>query len=228
VRVLERVFVWGGGAIFAASLGLTVWRYLGAFGTDLPGPRVDAALIDILLLTIFATHHSLFARSWMKARIARVIPERLLRSFYVWIASILLIAVCVWWQPVGGTLYHADGPAAWPFAIAQLAGLGLAFEAVRAIRALELAGIVPFDPSRDVLKVAGVFRIVRHPLYLGFALAVAATSHMTGDRLIFAAVAIAYMAVAIVWEERGLAATFGESYAHYRAAVRWRFIPWIY
>jgi len=87
---------------------------------------------------------------------------------------------------------------------------------------------VPFDPRRDVLRTGGVFRVVRHPLYLGFVLAVVPTHHMTGDRLIFAAVMVIYLALAMRWEERGLAATFGEGYERYRAAVRWRLIPGIY
>jgi len=95
VRIPERTFIWGGGAAFAASLALTAWRYLDAFGADLPGPHIDAALIDTLLLTIFAMHHSLFARPWMKARVVRVIPERLLRPLYVWVASLLLMSVCL-------------------------------------------------------------------------------------------------------------------------------------
>jgi methanethiol S-methyltransferase len=227
-RAMERAFVWGGGAIFVASLALTTWRYLGAFGAPPPTPRLGAAVIDTLLLGLFGVHHSVFARTWAKTLVRRLVPDRLVRSLYVWIASTLLIVVCLGWQPVGGTLYRVEGLAALPFAILQLAGLVLVVRAVGAIHALELAGIAQPGSKPDDLQIRGPFRLVRHPLYLGFVLAAAATSHMSGDRLVFAAVTTLYIAVAIPLEERDLVAAFGDSYERYRTTVRWRLLPGVY
>ena len=92
---------------------------------------------------------------------------------------------------------------------------------------LELAGIKPLS-ARDSLQIAGPYRWVRHPLYLGWLLAVFGAAHLTADRLAFAAITTAYLCVAIPWEERSLLRMFGESYARYQRSVRWRMIPYVY
>src|ERR1700694_3925054 len=104
----ERVFQWTGGALFVGALAfcgysfVIVWSRSGAFN----GPAV---LIDVVLFTVFAAHHSVFAREPVKHWLTRLVPERLLRSAYGWLASLLLIAVCVAWQPVGGEVYRVQG-----------------------------------------------------------------------------------------------------------------------
>jgi methanethiol S-methyltransferase len=234
---LERVFVWTGGALFVASLAVCLYSYLVVWArpsVSLQDPYeiawsipVVAIVADVLLLTLFAVHHSVFARERVKAAVAGIIPERLLRSFYVWVASTLLLLVCIFWVPVGGDLYHATGVRALPFAAAQLTGLWLIVQAVRGIDPLELAGIRR-EKVRGPLQIGGAYALVRHPLYFGWVLAVFATAHMTGDRLAFAALTTLYLVIAIPWEERSLARSFGEAYARYAREVRWRMIPFIY
>jgi len=234
---LERVFVWTGGALFVGSLAVCLYSYLVVWARPSATVQdsyeiarsipVAAIVADALLLTLFAVHHSVFARDRVKAAVAGIIPERLLRSFYVWVASTLLLLVCIFWFPVGGDLYHATGLRALPFAAAQLIGLWLIGQAVRGIDPLELAGIRR-ESVRGPLQVGGAYAVVRHPLYFGWVLAVFATAHMTGDRLVFAVFTTFYLVIAIPWEERSLARSFGEDYARYARAVRWRIIPFIY
>jgi protein-S-isoprenylcysteine O-methyltransferase Ste14 len=76
--------------------------------------------------------------------------------------------------------------------------------------------------------VAGLYGLVRHPLYLGWALMVFGAPDMTATRALFAVVSTGYLALAIPWEERGLLLTFGAGYAAYQRQVRWRMLPWIY
>lgn len=225
---LRRTFVWTGGALFSASLLLTGWLYAVVFGRGRDGVDVAAVVIDWLLLAVFATHHSLFARSGAKRFVAQAVPEPLVRSVYVWVASLLLIAVCLLWRPVGGTLYRFSGWSAAPFWLIQILGAWLIVGAIRAIRALELAGIVPPQPARDELQVAGVYSRIRHPLYLGWILATSGTAHLTGDRATFAVGTAIYILVAIPWEERSLAREFGVSYERYRTEVPWRVVPYVY
>jgi protein-S-isoprenylcysteine O-methyltransferase Ste14 len=108
----------------------------------------------------------------------------------------------------------------------QLTGLWFIAVSVRAIDALELAGIR--ESSNTGLQVGGPYRLVRHPLYLGWVLAVFGAPHMTGDRLTFAIVSSMYLVVAVPWEERSLERAFGESYRHYKQRVRWRMLPFVY
>jgi protein-S-isoprenylcysteine O-methyltransferase Ste14 len=59
-------------------------------------------------------------------------------------------------------------------------------------------------------------------------LAVFGAAHMTGDRLAFAVTSSLYLVIAVPWEERSLRKAFGEDYARYVRAVRWRIIPFVY
>jgi protein-S-isoprenylcysteine O-methyltransferase Ste14 len=109
----------------------------------------------------------------------------------------------------------------------QLYGLWLIVEAVRGIDPLELAGIRG-ETERGPLQIKGPYGLVRHPLYFGWVLVVLGAAHMTGDRLAFGAITTVYLVIAIPWEERSLTRSFGEEYARYTRAVRWRIVPFIY
>jgi protein-S-isoprenylcysteine O-methyltransferase Ste14 len=108
-----------------------------------------------------------------------------------------------------------------------LGGLWLIARSVSRIDALELAGIRSAARS-ETLQIAGPYRWVRHPLYLGWILLVFGTAHMTGDRLAFAVISTAYLLIAIPWEERSLRQAFGPAYADYQRAVHWRVVPFVY
>ena len=230
-RFLERLFAWIGGALFVTSLALTGWSYALWFRQPAPWAGWRPIVFNAALLSVFAVHHSLFARRWMKTLLSSVCPEQLLRSVYVWVASLLLILVCLLWRSIGGDLYEA--PRRWiavVHAIAQLTGVWLIARSVRAIDVLELAGIRPTRSvsGGDTLQVSGPYRLVRHPLYLGWILIVFGAAHLTGDRLAFAVLTTLYLVVAIPWEERALEHTFGAAYARYRQRVRWRVVPYVY
>ena len=222
-----RAFVWIGGALFVAALSVCAWSYLIVLSRPSPLAGWVPVAIDTALLTIFAGHHSLFAREPVKAWLARRVPAALLRSSYVWIASLLLILIGVAWQPIGGEIYGATGLLAIALVAVQVVGLFITARAVARIDPLELAGIRP-APQSGGLQVDGPFRWVRHPLYLGWSLMVFGAAHMTGDRLAFATITTGYLIVAIPWEERSLRQSFGGQYERYMRDVRWRMIPFIY
>jgi len=238
----ERLFVWLGGTLFVASLAVCAYYYLIVWAQD---PTIELIVHDpyevsrhggtpaasiganTFLFGLFAMHHSVFARDGVKARLARIVPERLLRSVYVWTASALLLLVCALWQPLGGEAYRATGWRALAHALLQLVGLGVMAASVRVIDPLELAGIRR-QTTRDALQVSGPYRWVRHPLYLGWILAVFGAAHMTGDRLAFAAISSLYLVIAVPWEERSLRESLGQAYLDYMQRVRWRIIPYVY
>lgn len=227
----ERAFVWAGGILFVGSLAVCADAYLvrWAIPHDLDW---TASGFDAIVFTVFALHHSLFARTPAKDALSRLVPGRLLRSVYVWIASLLLVAVCVLWKPIGGVVYHHTGWIAVVHGVVQALGVLIVAQSVRAIDALELAGIRSQSDAtpRQVggLQVTGPYRLVRHPLYLGWILMVFGAALVTGDRLAFAVITTLYLALAIPWEERSLRAAFGSDYDRYMRHVRWRMIPFIY
>jgi protein-S-isoprenylcysteine O-methyltransferase Ste14 len=221
------MFVWIGGAMFVASLSLCAWSYAFVMGRTGALSGWEPVAVDAALVTIFALHHSLCARTRVKDWLARFIPADLLRSVYVWIASALFMLVCLAWRPVGGELYTTTGVLAIALAAVQLVGLWITVRAVARIDPLELAGIRPAAQTQG-LQVSGPYHWVRHPLYLGWLLMVFGAAHMTGDRLVFAATTTAYLVVAIPWEERSLRQSFGDAYDRYMRDVKSRMIPFIY
>jgi protein-S-isoprenylcysteine O-methyltransferase Ste14 len=222
-----KTFLWLGGALFVLSLAYCLWWYIVPLGADAPFRGWGAGAVDAALFSIFALHHSLLARTPAKRALARIVPEPLLRSTYVWIASLLLGIVCWSWRRVGGELYHAAGAVAPACAALQLCGVALIAWSVRGLDPLELAGIHP-ERQVDGLQITGPYRFVRHPLYLGWMIATFGAAHMTGDRFAFALISAVYLVAAIPLEERSLRAVFGDAYRQYAERVRWRVIPYVY
>jgi protein-S-isoprenylcysteine O-methyltransferase Ste14 len=224
--------------MFVASLAFWSTWYLYLLGRSAAaGVDASALAFDAALFTVFAAHHSVLAREPVKSALG-FIPAHLTRSVYVWTASVLLVIVCLAWRPIGGDVYRIAGAGAIALAIVQIAGAWLIARSVARIDALELAGIRPARgvdgpggrAPRDekVLQTSGPYRLVRHPLYLGWMLLVFGAAHMTADRLAFAAISSFYLVIAVPWEEQSLRQSFGESYARYQRTVRWRVIPYVY
>jgi protein-S-isoprenylcysteine O-methyltransferase Ste14 len=223
-----------GGLLFAGSLAYFGWQYLRGFDTPpAPGASAGRAMaIDVLLFSLFALHHSLFARTGFKAAVARAVPASLERSVYVWIASLLFIAVCAWWQPIAGHAWLLTGWSAGVLLAVQAAGGVFTLVAARHLDVLELAGVrqALHLPSKRAtgLDDHGPYGLVRHPIYFAWLLLVWPAPVMNGTRLVFAAVSTIYLLVAIPYEERDLRRQFGPAYDQYSRKVPWRLLPRIY
>jgi methanethiol S-methyltransferase len=226
---------WLGGGAFVFSLALFLYRYSLTFGEVYSDLVVAPALLDTAFFTIFAFHHSVFARPGVKRIVTRVVPVWFERSLFTWIASLLFIGVVLAWRGVGGVLYDLAGASRWLGYAAQVAGILLTIRGSSAIDALDLAGIRPvLDARHDSvprhvpLETRGVYGFVRHPLYFGWALFVFGAPSMTGTRAVFAIVSTLYLAIAIPFEERALIHVFGDTYREYQKRTRWRLIPGVW
>jgi protein-S-isoprenylcysteine O-methyltransferase Ste14 len=105
-------------------------------------------------------------------------------------------------------------------------GIVVILASALAFDALDLLGIRSVirilrdqPPVREPLKTPFVYRIVRHPLYLGLLLLFWLTPAMTHDHLFFAEVMTAYILIGIWFEERDLVATYGDAYRKYQKEV---------
>ena len=230
-------YAWGAGAAFVVSLAFFVYTYAVTFAEtpdgDGPATLAGAVLFDLLLFASFALHHSLFARTGVKRWLTRHVPPALERATFVWVASVLLLLVCVAWRPVGGSLYRHEGAVAWGHRGIVALGVLLTAAGARRLRPLELAGIEqarhhPRPRLDEPLVRTWPYSLVRHPIYLGWVLVVFGVPHMTGSRLLLATLSAAYLVAAVPLEERQLERTFGDAYRRYREQVRWRIVPGVY
>lgn len=193
-----------------------------------PETSVPAALaIDATLLLIFAVQHSVMARRWFKKRWTQIVPWTIERSTDVLCASLALLLLFWPWLPLGTEIWNVEAPTArivlW---LLFAAGWSLVVIVTFLINHFDLFGLrqvwlpllgKPYTPVS--LRTPLPYRVVRHPLYLGFLLGFWMTPHMTLAHLVFAVVTTLYVLVAIQFEERDLAAEHGRAYEDCRRRV---------
>lgn len=189
-------------------------------------PMLQAALINLGLLGIFAVQHSLMARPFFKNWITRYIPKAMERSTYVLFASAALIIVFAFWQPMGVVIWDIESTAGQAIMLTLFAfGWSLVLVTTFLINHFDLFGLrqvwlnllkKPYTPVDFVMPLP--YRIIRHPLYLGFLCAFWFTPTMTVAHLVFALVTTAYILVAIQLEEHDLQDAHPE-YGEYRKKV---------
>jgi protein-S-isoprenylcysteine O-methyltransferase Ste14 len=191
------------------------------------GDLATSLLVDLGLLTAFALQHSVMARPAFKDWFTRFIPEPAERSTYVLASSLALIALFAHWRPLGGVVWSVEDPTA-VVVLHGLCAFGwlLVLVSTFLINHFDLFGLrqvwlyltnVEYRPVG--FRTPGPYRLVRHPLYVGWLFAFWATPTMTATHLLFAGVTTAYILVAIRLEERDLVASLGEAYREYRERV---------
>jgi len=183
-----------------------------------------ALAVNLGLLALFALQHSVMARPTFKRWWTQFVPQEIERSTYVLASNVLMIALFVLWQPMPAIVWNVDN-AIGRIALWSLFGLGLGLVLVTTflINHFDLFGLRQVwlawrgTPYSEVGFVQpAVYRLVRHPLYVGWMIAFWVTPTMTVGHLLFAAVTTAYMLVAIQFEERNLIEFHGEKYREYR------------
>jgi methanethiol S-methyltransferase len=190
-------------------------------------PAVEALIVNLLLMSLFAVQHSVMARKSFKQWWTQFVPHSVERSVYVLLASLALILLFWQWRPMPAIVWQVDDPGV-ATAVMALSFVGwlVVFTSTFLINHFELFGLhqVVANLARRTLpeprfKTPVLYKIVRHPIYLGFIVAFWAAPVMTVGHLLFAAVTTAYIFVGIFLEERDLVAQFGEQYQRYRAQV---------
>jgi methanethiol S-methyltransferase len=190
-------------------------------------PPLVAVLINVALLGLFAVQHSVMARPAFKRWWTQIVPQPLERSTYV-LAATLMVALLVWqWRPITDTVWHVSNPTA-QIALWVIAAIGWAIllTATFLINHFELFGLNQtfnammgrtFTPPE--FHTPSLYKVVRHPLYLGFVIGFWSTPHMSAGHLLFAIGGTGYILVGIFFEERDLIAHFGHRYRDYQKRV---------
>jgi len=190
-------------------------------------PSVEALVINLILMSLFAVQHSVMARKPFKRWWTQFVPHSVERSIYVLLASLALMLLFWQWRPMPAIVWQVtDTAPATALQLLSFAGWLLALISTFLISHFELFGlrqVIATLAGRSMpdasFKTPGIYKMVRHPLYLGFIVAFWAAPVMTAGHLLFAAVTTAYIFVGIFFEERDLIAQFGEQYKRYRAEV---------
>jgi methanethiol S-methyltransferase len=184
-----------------------------------------ALTVDLSLLAAFAIQHSGMARPAFKAWWKRIVPEAAERSTYVLVSSLALVALYVFWEPIGGVLWSVpDGTARSAVIGLYLFGWLLLLYTTFLIDHFDLFGLKQVARRlankayrAPVFRTPSLYKLVRHPLYIGWLTIFWAAPTMTVAHLIFALGTTGYILIAIRLEERDLVSAFGNVYVDYRA-----------
>jgi protein-S-isoprenylcysteine O-methyltransferase Ste14 len=223
--------------LYAIGFVGNFWGFLGlpaqSFRSlDFGGPTTPlgrALAIDALLLGLFALQHSGMARAGFKAAWTRIVPAPLERSTYVLAASSCLLLLFWQWRALGTSVLWQLAPGALSALCIALSivGWAIVFASTFMLDHWELFGLrqtwFAFRgqavPSAG-FATPGLYKSVRHPIYLGFVIAFWSTPLMTLAHLVFALATTAYILFAIQLEERDLVRRHGDAYLNYRRSVR--------
>ena len=210
-----------GSLLYAAGFttGLVVPKTV---DTGDPLPLGVAIAIDSLLVSLFALQHSIMARPWFKFW-----WTKFERSSYVLFSGLILILMMWQWQPMTGIVWSITVPSVvTAITVLSLFGWVLAVASTFLINHFELFGLQQVTiflfgkvTPQPIFRTPLLYKIVRHPLYLGLIIAFWAAPTMTVGHLLFAALMTAYIFVGITFEERDLITVFGDEYRRYKARV---------
>ena len=191
------------------------------------GPSIGSPLVtNIALIVLFGLQHSIMARPAFKEKLTAFLPRSMERSTYVLATAIVTITLVVFWQPMAGSLWRIEGEnGRLALNVVFYFGWMVTFLATYMLNHFHLFGLQQSFKSHDPdagakeFKTPLFYKLVRHPIQTGVAIAMLATPDMTTDRAVLALGMLIYIFVGLHYEERDLIAEFGDTYRDYKKRV---------
>lgn len=229
-RILALVY-----GIVSYAVFFITFLYFFAFTGDLGVPKSvsvgvpaessgSALALNLGLILLFGIQHSVMARPTFKKGWTKWVPRPIERSTYVLLSNAVLILLYWAWQPMPAVIWNSQGTFL-GYLLLALFFLGMLMVLISSfmIDHFDLFGLrqtylyfIGKEYTPTPFKVTGLYKFVRHPLMLGFLIALWAAPVMTTGRLLFAAAMTFYIFLGIYFEERNTAEYLGEAYVRYR------------
>jgi methanethiol S-methyltransferase len=228
-------------SVFAYAVFFGAFLYLIAFVANVAvpltvdvGPAVSPAValwVDLALIALFGLQHSVMARPAFKRWFTRFVSPAIERSTFVLASSLVLVLLFWAWRPLPTTIWRAEGALGTVLLAACALGWGTVLLSTFLINHFDLFGLRqawlhflqrPLTPL--AFRTTLLYRLVRHPIMLGFLIAFWFTPHMTAGHLLFAAGMTVYILIGVRHEERDLVHALGDTYVRYRRETP-AFIP---
>ena len=239
---MKRLLILGFGAASYATFVVAFLYAIGFVGNlvvprtvdnGIAAPTGEAVIVNLVLLSVFAVQHSVMARPAFKRWWTRIVAPAVERSIYVLLSSLALILLYWQWRTLPAVVWDVNSATGRTVLWALFwLGWAIVFASTFMISHFDLFGLRQVflawrgKPYRDLeFRTVLLYRLIRHPIMLGFIIAFWATPTMTAGHLLFAAVTTAYILAAVQLEERDLLASLGEQYRAYRRRVP-MLLPW--
>ena len=190
-------------------------------------PLSEALLVNSLLLGLFAIQHSVMARPGFKKWWTKFVPQPVERSTYVLLASLALILLFWQWRPINTVVWDVENTIGnyllWAIFFLGWVTVLIGTSLINHFDLFGLRQVYLYNRGEEYselgFRTPFLYKLVRHPIMLGFIMAFWATPRMTVGHLLFSVATTAYILIAIQLEERDITSIHGKAYEDYRERV---------